>query len=273
MDQTQIGATVGTASTSSEGAASNQQDPTQLRPGQNGMVDAGSSEGNRNSGSSDGSGGGDSSDGGRNRPGRAERRISELTSRIKELEAQQSKGSDLSQQLMASRISPSQVQLPDYSQMTEVTPAQIQADIVKAAEQIVDIKMGALATTLDQKVTRKDAAGRALQEIAKAKEQYSVLNENDEEHYNAELDESIGNGYFEIFKNNPNYSFTEYLKSFKPVLDLANTAASDGATRGVGTNRGTGAIRPAASSRRSQKSPYDMSLDELEAYIHSQNGR
>jgi hypothetical protein len=155
--------------------------------------------------------------------------------------------------------------------METVTPQQIQTDILKAAEQIVDIKMGALAKGLDSKVTRRSAAGKALQEIEKAKEKYAVLNENDEEHYNKELDEAIGNGYFEIFKANPDYSFTEYLKSFQPVLEVANTTPQ-GATSGVG-NRGVSANRSTASSRRSQKAPEEMSLEELETYIHSQNGR
>lgn len=272
-EQTQQGASAGTAPLSSEGASSQQHDPTLSRPANGSGVDAASAEGNRNSGLSDGGDGGDGDNGGRGRPGRAERRIGELTARIKELEADAAKRDDLTQKLQATRVSPSQVQLPDYSQMQEVTPQQIQTDILKAAEQLVDIKMGALASTLDEKVTRKDAAASALREIAEAKKQYRVLDETDEEHYNQELDEAIGNGYFEIFKANPKYSYSEYIKSFKPVLDAANTIASDGTARGVGTNRGTSATRPTASSRRSAKSPDDMGLDELEAYIHAQNGR
>ena len=273
MDETQNGAIAGTAPTSSGGATSNQQDPTLSRPANATGADGSSAEDNRNPDQSDAGNGGDGDNGGRSREGRAERTIKSLKARIKELEATAAKGDDLTQKLQSTRVSPTQVQLPDYSQMTEVTPQQIQSDILKAAEQIVDIKMGALASTLDQRVSRKSAADRALQEIAEAKKQYKVLDENDEENYNQELDEAIGNGYYEIFKANPSYSFTDYLKSFKPVLDAANTAASNGAVQGSGTNRGTSATRPTTASRRTAKAPEDMSLDELEAHIHAMNGR
>ena len=273
MDQTQTGAIAGTAPASSEGAASKQQDPTLSRPANGGGVDAASAEGKRNSDQSDAGNGGEGDNGGRSREGRAERTIKSLKARIKELEASTAQSDDLSQVLQSTRVMPNQVQLPDYSQMTEVTPAQIQADLLKTAEQIVDIKMGALASTLEKKVTRKDAAAAALREIAEAKKQYRVLDETDEDNYNPELDEAIGNGYYEIFKANPSYSFTDYLKSFKPVLEAANTTASDGTAQGVGTNRGTSATRPTAATRRSAKSLEDMPLDELEAYIHAQNGR
>lgn len=273
MQQTQNDATAGAASASSEGASSTQQDPTLSRPANAAGFDSGSAEDNRNSDQSDAGYGGDGDDGGRSRPGRAERTIKSLKARIKELEASAAKGDDLTQKLQSTRVNASQVQLPDYSQMMEVTPQQIQSDILKAAEQIVDIKMGALATTLDQRVSRKSSADRALQEIAEAKKRYKVLDENDEDTYNQELDEAIGNGYYEIFKANPSYSFTDYLKSFKPVLEAANTAASNGAAQGSGANRGTSATRPTTTSRRTAKPVEDMSLDELENHIHSINGR
>lgn len=272
MDQTQTSATAGTAPASSEGAASTQQDPTLSRPANTAGADSGRAEVNRNSDRSDDGDGGDGDNGGRSRPSRSERRISELVARIKELEANNAKSDDLSQKLQATRVSPSQVQLPDYSQMSEVTPDQIRQDVVKAAEQIVDAKMSVLATTLENKVTRRDAASNALREIAEAKKRYKILDETDEENYNQELDEAIGNGYYEIFKANPSYSFTDYLKSFKPVLDAASTTANSGAAQGNGSYRGTSATRPTTSSRRTAKAPEDMSLDELEAHIHSLNG-
>lgn len=149
----------------------------------------------------------------------------------------------------------------------------MQRDIVKAAEQIVDIKMGAMATNLQDQVNRREGFGNALREIREAKTRYKVLDENDEEHYNKELDESIGNGFYEILKNNPAYSFSDYLKSFKPVLEIADQSASNGASETNRNARGQFANRNGGTSRRSQKAPEDMSLDELETYIHSQNAR
>lgn len=266
-ETTQNGGTAATAAGTSP-AASSQQDPTQTQPANAGVVEPGSAGGN--SGSSDGSNGA-GGEGGRERPGRAEREIKSLKAQIKEYEALLGKQDDLSATLQQTKVSPSQVQLPDYSQMESVTPQQVQSDVLKAAEQLVDIKMGALAKGLEQKVTRKDAAGKALQDIERAKDRYKVLNENDEEHYNKELDERIGNSFLRMFKLDPTYSFDEHLAMFKPELE-ANTTASQGTTAGVG-NRGTSANRSTASSRRSQKDISEMSLDELESHIHSLNGR
>jgi len=267
------GAATGTSTAANSNGAfgSNQQDPNQSQPANASVVDGGSAEGNRNSGSSDGGNGGNGDDGGRSRPGRAEREIKDLKARIKELERSQSGDADLAKQVMDTRVSPSQVQLPDYSQMETVTPAQIQQDIVKAAEQIVDVKMGALAKSLEQGSNRNRAVDRALAEIDKAKATYKALNHNDEEHYNQELDEKIGDSYLRMFKVDPSYTFEEHLDTFKPLLEAASTTAAQGTTQGG--NRGTSANRSNASSRRSQKEVSDMTLDELEAHIHNLNGR
>jgi hypothetical protein len=273
-EQTQNGATAGTAAGTSPEAPT-QQDPTHTQPANASGVEGSSAEGNRNSGSSDGSNGGDGGDGGRERPGRAEREIKSLKAQVKELEAQLGQGDDLSQRLMQTSVSPSSVQMPDYSQLDSVDSSRIQKDVWETAQKLVEpmvnAKVALIADSLDKKVSRKDALGKALQDIDRAKQRYAVLNESDEEHYNKDLDERIGNSFVRILKADPSYTFDEHLETFKPLLE-ANTTASQGTTTSAG-NRGTSANRSTASSRRSQKAPEDMSLDELEAYIHAQNGR
>lgn len=271
-ESTQNGGTAATDGATSAASTPDQQGLTSSQPVNGAQVEGVSTEGvNRKSSQSDAGVGGDGDDGDRGREGRAERTIKSLKARIKELETQQGGEDNLTQKLLSTKVDPSKVQLPDYSQMDVVTPQQLQNDIIKAAEQIVDAKMGVLASSLETKITRKESAGSALQEIDAAKKKWKVLDDSDEENYNEELDKSIGNGYYEIFKQNPSYSFADYIKGFEPVLRAAEANASNGAGNGNG-NRGTAANRPSTGSRRGQKRIEDMSLDEMENYIHSQAG-
>lgn len=246
------------ADTSNAASSNAGSDSTQTA---NGVVDDASAVGN--SSSRDGSDGA-SDDGERNRPGRAERKIKDLTTKVKELQAELAQNDSLTSRLQGTPIDTSKVNLPDYTQMTEITPDQLKKDIITAATQIVDLKMATTASALDEKITRKDSAANALREIADAKKKYKVLNESND-NYDQELDERIGNGYFAIFKNDPNYSFSEYLKSFEPILEVADKTSSDTSNRGV---RGTSANR-GQTARRGQKSFEEMSTTEMEQYFAS----
>jgi len=267
--QTQTGTPAGTAGASSDPASSTKPDPTSSQPADAATVDGGSAEDNRNAAASDGQNGGQSDDGGRNRPGRAERRINELTKELRAAEAKATEKDSLIEQLQKTPINPSDVPLPDYSKMAEITPDQLKTDIIGAADKIATLRTAQAFNEFGDKLTRRDAAGKALQEIAQAKRDNKVLDEGNPETYNADIDEKLGDTFKRIYDRDPSYSFLEHTETFLPGL-IAEQNARDGTTTGAGA-RGRSANRSTASSRRSQKSVDDMSLEELEAHIHTQN--
>jgi hypothetical protein len=174
-------------------------------------------------------------------------------------------------QLQEAKVDPAKLKMPDLAPGTELSSEQWNKNVADVAAQLVDVKVGALASVLEKQLTRREGAGTALREVEAAKSKYKALDSSDDEYYDRSLNESIDNGFYEIFKNNPNYSYAEHVKLFEPVLKAAEqTAANNGTDQGV-SNRGTAANRSSASSRRTQKAPGDMDLDELETHIHSMN--
>lgn len=268
---TQNGGAGAADESSSNSSSSTNQGTQSNQPANAGTsVDGTGAEGNRNSDGSDGQNGGDGDDGGRGRASRADRRFSDLTTKIKDLERDGQGKDDMIRQLQAAKVDPSKLKMPELAPGTELTNEQWQKDVVSAAEQLVDVKVGALAEAMTNSLSRRDGAGTAVREIEAAKSKWKVLDPTNDEHYNPEMDEAIGNSYFEVFKANPSYSFAAHLKAFEPALKAAETA-SDGTTSDNRNSRGQFANRSNAASRRNQKAPEDMNLDELETYIHSQN--
>ena len=130
-----------TVATSDANVAASNAGSDSTQPANGAVVDSASAEDKDNSAASDGQDGADGADGVRQRPGRAERTIKQLSAQIKELQAQFEQQNSLQQQLQNTSVDTSKVTLPDYSQMTEITPDQLKTDIINAASQIVDIKM------------------------------------------------------------------------------------------------------------------------------------
>jgi len=269
-ETTQNTTTAGGATDSSSDVSSNA-GAEALQP-TNANVDNGIVEAKGNSDSSDESNGAEGSDGVRQRPSRAERRISELTTRIKELEGALQQPSTLTQELSNNQVSPSSVQLPDYSQMSEITPDQIKQDIINAASQIVDLKMQTTAKVLESNFTRQQSADKRAVEIEKAEQKYSVLNPNSED-YDEDLVHDITESYGDVYAKDPTYSFTKFLQPLTRVLDsMSNTTGKPSNNQEV-SSKGKAANKPTSSPAKSQKPFESMTSKEMEQYFASKRVR
>lgn len=230
-------------------------------------VDTGSAEGKGKSAASDEQDGADSAGAGRARPGRAQRTISELTSKIKELESALDEQGNLSTQLQKTPIDSSQVNLPDYSQMTEITPDQIKKDIITAASQIVDLKMQTTANALETKLTLKQAAEKSAQAIEATLKKYPVLNPESED-YDQGLDKEISDSYAEILQKDPGYSFAKFIKPMERFLE-SQSKSSESTASSETSSRGTSANRSSGQSRSLKQFSPEMTTAEMEAWFAS----
>lgn len=249
-----------TATVTNPNAGSESTQPTNAA-----QVDSSSVEDKGNSAVSDEQNGAESADGVRQRPGRAERRISELTSKVSELTQKLEQTSQLSTKLQASPVDPSQVNLPDYSQMAEITPDQIKKDIITAASQIVDLKMQTTANALEEKLSWRQATEKSAQAIDSALKKYPVLNPESET-YDQTLDQEISASYTEILQKDPSYSFDKFIKPMERFLESSNTTA-DANDSGSSSNRGTSANRSGAQSRATKQFADLQTADEMETWI------
>lgn len=245
------------ATSSSDGASSNVGSDSPQTSTE--VVDKGSDGGK--SASSDGDSGavGD----GERRPGRAERRISELTKTIKELE---DKVAEVS--LQGAPVDPSKVELPDYSKMAEVTPEQLKTDIIKAAEQIVDAKMAAAGKELQSNLTQQQAIAKSGEAIDAAISKYPVLNPSSEE-YDAALDNEITEAYADVLQKDPSYSFTKFIKPFVRILEPSDTTpkgTSKTEPRGRAANRATAPVR------RANEFPEGGTAEQMEEWFAQNRG-
>jgi hypothetical protein len=200
-------------------------------------------------------------DGERARPGRAERRISELTKTIKDLEGQLAEVN-----LQSGPVDSSKIDLPDYSKMTEVTPDQLKSDIIKAAEQIVDQKMQSAGKDLTNNLTQQQAMAKSSQAIEATITKYSVLNP-DSEDYDSGLDDEITTAYADILKKDPTYSFSQFIKPFTRILESSDTTSKDTSKT---ESRSRAANRASAPVKRSNEFPEGGTADEMEKWFASQ---
>lgn len=265
QDTAQNDGTAAVASANATDAASTAgQNPTQ--PADAG-VDTGSAEDKGKSAQSDAGDGADSDGAGRARPGRAQRTISELTSKIRELETALDQQGQLSTQLQKTPVDASQVNLPDYSQMTEITPDQIKKDIITAASQIVDLKMQTTANVLETKMGLKQAAEKSAQAIEATLKKYPVLNPESED-YDGELDKEISDSYAEILQKDPSYSFSKFIKPMERFLE-SQSKSSESTGSSETSSRGTSANRASGQSRSLKQFSPEMSTGEMEAWFAS----
>lgn len=271
-DTAQNGSTVATPPANATDGNSNQPQPTQSQPANAAPVESGSAEANNgNSGPNDGGDGSDGDGGAGGRPGRAQRTINDLTAKYRDAERQLSEQNDLITRLTQG-VDPDKVKLPDYAPGEEITNERIKKDVTTAASQIAAMTIAPAIKELADKIITRDGARSAVQEMREAIIRYPKLNEADADHYDSGLADRIEKSYQRFFEKDPSYGFMEHLELFGPELEsTASTSSSSErsstrSSRGTSINRGSG-----QGSRRSQKAPEDMSLDELESYIHTQN--
>lgn len=270
--QAQNGTAAGTASGTAAGASS--QAGSESTVVGNSVVEAGQNT-SGNSGNSDGSNG-STGDGERGRPSRAERRIDELTAKIRESEAELAKRDSLIKQLTDSPLDYSKVKLPDYSQMDQVTDEQIRKDVATAADQIATMRTSQAIEAFEDRLTRRESAGKALSEIDAMKAKYAVLNPAKEGVYNEKVERFLGDSFYKIFQKDPSYSFREHVENYFNAVGVpeTNTSSEEGpASSDARSSKGTTAIRGGSGNARATKDINAMTSDELEAYIKSKNGR
>lgn len=254
-EQTQNSSAPAAASDTSAEDANKGGQPSTQPASDSQKVDTGKAEDNKgNSAASDGQDGAESDDGGRQRPSRAERRISELTAQVKKLQEENQTKSSLTDQLQKTPID--SVQLPDYSQMTEITPDQLKKDIINAASQIVDLKMTTTANVLEKNLSNREASEKSARAIEATINKYSVLNPNSDD-YDADLDHEITDAYAEVVKTDPGYTFDKFIKPFTRVLDSMSTETTSGSS----SNRGTSANRGNTASSRKSAATFDPNWD------------
>jgi len=209
-------------------------------------------------------------DGGdRQRPGRAERRISELSSTIKKLESELAEKNKLADSLNGAPVNPSSIKFPDYSQMSEITPDQLKQDIIKTAEQIVDLKMTAAGTALEQKLTQGQAVEKSAAAIESAIKKYPALNPQSDD-YDREMDLEITEAYAEVLKRDPSYSFSKFIKPFERILDVSDTTEKSASK--TEPSSGRRANRPNTPVRRSNEFPAGGTTEEMEKWFANNRG-
>lgn len=264
--QTEKAATASGAGSSSNSAVSNAgSDPSQTST--TGTVDTGNDAG-KSTGSDESDG---AADGGERRPGRAERRISELTKREKELQTELAEKNSLLDKLSKTPVDDSKIQFPDYSGVEQITPDQLKKDILATANQLVDARMDLLGTALLDRVDQRETSTKSSEAIKSTIEKYSVLNPESDA-YDGDLDRDLSAAYAEARSKNPSYSFTTFIKPFERLLESSSTTEKSTSTREP-SSRGRAANRNrSVQSRSANEFPESGSSEEMEKWFASQRG-
>ena len=248
------------ASASSEDANSNAGSGSLQTP--NPIVDKGTGEGK--STDRDESGGA-AGDGERQRPGRQERRISELTKREKELQTELEEKNSLLERLSETPLDSSKIKFPDYSTVDQVTPDQLKKDILDTANQLVDARMNLLGSALLDRVDQKDVSAKSEDAIRSTITKFSVLNPESDD-YDHDLDTELSASYAEARSKNPSYSFTTFIKPFERLLEQSSTTSKDTSKTGS-SSRGRAANRSTAPVRRGNEFPESGTAAEMEKWF------
>jgi hypothetical protein len=127
------------------------------------------------------------------RPNRAERRIQRLNSTIKELSAQNEANLEPVAPLSAA-------QLPNYDDMDEIDPAQVQRDVLTAAELIAEAKVRKVIAERDQSAQSKARIDALDADMEYVESTYSALNPDSDE-FNQDLYEEVTEMYKEASDN------------------------------------------------------------------------
>jgi hypothetical protein len=255
------------AASSSDAANSNAGSDTS-QTSNTGTVDTGSDAG-KSTASDEASGAADGGE--RQRPGRAERRISELTKREKELQTELEEKNSLLERLSKTPVDDSKINFPDYSGVDQITPDQLKKDILATANQLVDARMNLLGSALLDRVDAKEISSKSAEAISSTITKYSVLNPNSDD-YDEDLDKELSAAYGEARSKNPSYSFTTFIKPFERLLEQSSTTEKSTSTT-ESSSRGRSAARPSAATRRSANEfPADGTAAQMEEWFAKNRG-
>ena len=262
--ETQTQASPAASADPSSGAATSQAGSDSQQTSNTTTVDSGKDAGK--STASDEASGADS-DGDRQRPGRAERRISELTKREKELQTELEQKNSLLERLSKTPVDDSKINFPDYSGVEQITPDQLKKDILATANQLVDARMDLLGSALLDRVDQKETSSKSSEAIRSTITKYSVLNPESEE-YDKDLDTELSAAYAEARSKNPTYSFTTFIKPFERLLEQSSTTSQDTSktetsSRGRAANRS----RSVGSNRTANEFPTNGTSAQMEEWF------
>lgn len=231
-------------------------------------VDTGKDEGK--SASSDGKDGA-SGDGARRRPGEAERRISELTKKEKELQTELQEKNSLLEKLSKTPIDQSQINMPDYSGVSEVTPDQLKKDILATANQLVDARMSLLGSELLDRVDQKEITTRSSDAIKSTITKFSVLNPESDD-YDHDLDIELSTAYAEARSKNASYSFTTFIKPFERLLEQSSTTEESASKTGSSSRSRSAQRSRSVPTRTANEFPETGTAEQMEKWFAQNRG-
>jgi hypothetical protein len=225
-------------------------------------------EGTSNEGNSDSSDGknGAPSDGDRQRPGRAERRISELSKRNKEVETELEQKNSLLERLSKTPVDSNSIQFPDYSGVDQVTPEQLKKDILSTANQLVDARMNLLGSALLDRVDQKETSTKSEEAIRNTIDKFSTLNPESDD-YDRDLDVELSTAYAEARSKNPSYSFTTFIKPFERLLEQSSTTEKSASKTGSSSRSRAANRNRSTPLRSSNEFPSNGTTAEMETWF------
>jgi hypothetical protein len=257
----------GASTTPNEANSNAGSDPSQTSSAA--TVDSGSDAG-KSTASDEADGAADGGE--RQRPGRAERKISELTKREKELETQLEEKNSLLERLIKTPVDQNNIEFPDYSGVEQITQDQLKKDVLGTATQVVDARMNLLGSALLDRIDQKEVSTKSTEAIQSTILKYDFLNPAHEDVYDEELDKDLSAAYAEARKNNPSYSFTTFIKPYERIWDKSSTTEKSTSTT-ESSSRGRSAARPSTATRRSANEfPADGTAAQMEEWFAKNRG-
>lgn len=243
------------APTAEAPTAEQQATQNQSQPGDTTGVDSKNPEAKGNSGH-EGADGSEGDGDGRARPSRAQRRIHELSSQLREAreQAKPTQGEGNGDALDG-------IKLPDFTGRESVTPEEINKSILDVARQIVDkrFEQHDAAQAVDQKV--ESTLAQMDSDAEQAIKDYAVLDPNSEE-FNQDLSDDIFEDFYDKVRLNPELRLNQFVEKKMQLYGHAKKEGAVEAAKNLSTRQSSGALRPGAS--RKDKAPEDMTIAELE---------
>lgn len=223
-------------------------------------------EDNGNSGSEGSNGSDEVATDERQRPSRAERRIRDVVSQLKEkenqLKAYQSQYGQLPQDL----------RFPNYQGRDEVTPQELQSDVLSSADQLVQLRLREADMQRQQREEMSSYVTSIDHDSVQIAKEYPMLDDTNKDTYNPELANAIFGTFDQLVQAGNRVNLKTHVDQYmKPLLKLQKQReASVGVD--IAEQRQKGAIRPNGTA--SNDVDIDkMSAAELESYIARQNRR
>lgn len=230
-------------------------------------VDANTQVGN--SGPSDGdNGAAQGSDDARQRPNRTERRIGALHGELADSLSKAQELADENARLKAMLERPigNQVNMPDYSNVDQVTPEQLKQDIINTADQIVKIRLEEGLRQNAQVLTQRQSNDRVLSDIDSVIKDHPELDPSNEERYDETLEKYLVGSFQRAYKGDNSYRLKDHVEEYFRANPNAQRQTNNNPSSS--SDKSVAAVRPNGSrSNTGGKSIDDMTAEEYRSYI------